>query len=314
MTNDMISVIIPVYKTEKYIERCLTSVVNQSYSNIEIILIDDASPDNCPKICDEWLQRDSRIKVFHIENKGVANARNIGIANSNGEFIAFVDSDDYIEPDMFEVLLDNLKKANADISMCSYCNNDDMPEESRNNINVLQHNEVMQKIVSGEYAYGFLWNKLYKRDAIGDAYMPHLSYSEDMVFNYYVMKNAGNLVLSDAVKYHYNVNEGSATASGFDYSNFDAVKARGIIFNDVSDDELKIYALRSCVNSEFIALSRIIRTNSCLDRYDEIRDMILASKTEILKNSVFDIKCKLKTVVLMLSPKLYNMLIKKFKF
>lgn len=310
----MISVIIPVYKTEKYIERCLNSVVHQTYKNLEIILIDDDSPDNCPKICDEWAKRDSRIKAFHIENKGVANARNIGISNSNGELIAFVDSDDYIESDMLELLYDNMIKENADISMCSYCHNDDMPEKNCNNINVFQYNEFMQNIVSGEYAYGFLWNKLYRRETIGDAYMPHLSYSEDMVFNYYVMKNAEKMVVSDAVKYHYNVNEGSATASKFDYSNLDAVKARGIILNDVVDESLKPYALKSCVTSEFIALSQMIRNHACLDRYDEIKESILSSKSAIFKSSIFDMKCKLKTFILMLSPKLYNMLINKLKF
>lgn len=310
----MISVIIPVYKTEKYIERCLNSVVHQTYKNLEILLIDDDSPDNCPKICDEWAKRDSRIKTFHIENKGVANARNIGISNSNGELIAFVDSDDYIETDMLELLSDNMIKENADISMCSYCHNDDMPEKNCNNINVFQYNEFMQNIVSGEYAYGFLWNKLYRRETIGDAYMPHLSYSEDMVFNYYVMKNAEKMVVSDAVKYHYNVNEGSATASKFDYSNLDAVKARGIILNDVVDESLKPYALKSCVTSEFIALSQMIRNHACLDRYDEIKESILSSKSAIFKSSIFDMKCKLKTFILMLSPKLYNMLIKKLKF
>lgn len=310
----MISVIIPVYKTEKYIERCLNSVVHQTYKNLEILLIDDDSPDNCPKICDEWAKRDSRIKTFHIENKGVANARNIGISNSNGELIAFVDSDDYIESDMLELLYDNMIKENADISMCSYCHNDDMPEKNSNNIIALQSDVFMQNIVSGEYAYGFLWNKLYRRETIGNAYMPHLSYSEDMVFNYYVMKNADKMVVSDAVKYHYNVNEGSATASEFDYSNLDAVKARGIIFNDIADESLKPYALKSCVTSEFIALSQMIRNHTCLDRYDEIRSSIIAYKKDIFKSSIFDMKCKLKTFILMLSPKLYNMLIKKLKF
>lgn len=314
MIKGMISIIIPVYKTERFIDRCIKSVVNQTYENIEILLIDDDSPDNCPQICDEWAKKDDRITVFHIENKGVSNARNIGIANAQGEYIGFVDSDDYIEDDMFELLLDNMKKENADISMCSYCHNDVMPEKNSNNISLLMHNELMQNIVSGEYAYGFLWNKLYKRDAIGDVYMPALSYSEDMVFNYYVMKNADRMVISDAVKYHYNVNDASATASKFDYSNLDAVKARGIIFNDTDAEELKIYALKSCVISEFIAISQMIRNNACLDRYDEIRDSIISSKKDIFTNRIFDIKCKLKTAVLMLSPKLYNKLIMKFKF
>lgn len=91
-----VTVIIPVYKAEKYIERCIESITAQTYENLEIILIDDDSPDNCPKICDDWAKRDSRVKVLHIENKGAANARNQGLKIATGDYIGFVDSDEYI--------------------------------------------------------------------------------------------------------------------------------------------------------------------------------------------------------------------------
>ena len=100
-----ISVIIPVYKVEEYLEECLRSVINQTYNNLEIILVDDGSPDHCPQLCDEWSSKDSRIKVIHKENGGLSDARNAGMSIATGEYIAFVDSDDYIAPTMYEQLL-----------------------------------------------------------------------------------------------------------------------------------------------------------------------------------------------------------------
>ena len=97
MEKPLISVIVPVYKVEPYINRCVESIVNQSYKNLEIILVDDGSPDNCPKMCDEWAEKDNRIKVIHKQNGGVSSARNEGIANSNGEYISFVDGDENIQ-------------------------------------------------------------------------------------------------------------------------------------------------------------------------------------------------------------------------
>ena len=97
MSSELISIIVPVYKVEKYIDRCVESIINQTYKNIEIILVDDGSPDNCPKICDEWAKKDKRIRVIHKENRGVSSARNVGIDVAKGKYIGFVDSDDYIE-------------------------------------------------------------------------------------------------------------------------------------------------------------------------------------------------------------------------
>ena len=100
MNEPLVSVIVPVYKVEKYLDKCIESIVGQTYENLEIILVDDGSPDNCPTMCDEWAQKDSRIKVIHKENGGLSSARNAGLDACTGDYIGFVDSDDWIEPDM----------------------------------------------------------------------------------------------------------------------------------------------------------------------------------------------------------------------
>lgn len=120
--NDLVSVIIPVYKVEPYLRECLDSVVNQTYSNLEIILVDDGSPDGCPKICDEYAERDSRVKVIHKENGGISDARNKGLDIATGEYVIFVDSDDVIHEKYVEYLYNALIESNADTSVCQMAN------------------------------------------------------------------------------------------------------------------------------------------------------------------------------------------------
>ena len=115
---DLISVIVPVYKVEQYLDECIQSIVNQTYTNLEIILVDDGSPDNCPQICDEWAKKDSRIRVLHNKNNGVSAARNAGLTIAKGQYIGFVDSDDYIAADMYESLMVGIKQGNKKISCC----------------------------------------------------------------------------------------------------------------------------------------------------------------------------------------------------
>ena len=147
---DKISVIIPVYKTEKYLEKCIKSITEQTHKNLEIILIDDDSPDDSPRICDEWALKDDRIAVYHIENKGVSNARNIALNLAQGEYIAFIDSDDYAEPNMIELLYNSIKDNGSDISVCGFYGgsyNDDL-------LNELPLNTALKYLVTGEYVYG----------------------------------------------------------------------------------------------------------------------------------------------------------------
>ncbi len=120
---DLISIIVPIYKVEKYLDRCINSLVNQTYNNIEIILVDDGSPDNCGKMCDEWAKRDNRIKVIHKENAGLGYARNSGLAEATGDYVMFVDSDDYIKENTCELVLGRIKQTNAQI--CSFGHVDD---------------------------------------------------------------------------------------------------------------------------------------------------------------------------------------------
>ena len=118
--EDLISVVVPIYNVENYIKKCVDSILSQTYKNLEIILVDDGSPDNCPQICDEYAQKDNRIKVIHKENGGLSDARNAGIDISKGKFITFIDSDDYIEKDYVEVLYNSIKENASDMAIGSH--------------------------------------------------------------------------------------------------------------------------------------------------------------------------------------------------
>ena len=118
--DEKISVIVPVYNVEQYLERCVDSIINQTYKNLEIILVNDGSTDNSGKLCDELAKRDDRIRVIHKGNGGLSDARNAGIEEAESDLIGFIDSDDYIDEDMYELLIDNLRETNADLSMCGH--------------------------------------------------------------------------------------------------------------------------------------------------------------------------------------------------
>lgn len=166
----LISIIIPVYKVERYLKRCVDSVVSQSYRNIEIILVDDGSPDNCGKICDEYAKADSRIKVIHKENGGQSSARNSGLDLSNGEYIGFVDSDDYIDSEMYETLLKLSLEHNADIVECECragkSENFSVYGKNDHTVEIYSNLEAIEKFYFGEQINGLtsmVWDKLYKR-------------------------------------------------------------------------------------------------------------------------------------------------------
>ncbi len=117
MKNELVSIVVPIYNVEKYLDRCITSIVNQTYKNLEIILVEDGSPDNCPVMCDDWAKKDNRIRVIHKENAGLGMARNTGIDNASGRYICFFDSDDYIDLNTIEKAYQNIKKYNSDIAI-----------------------------------------------------------------------------------------------------------------------------------------------------------------------------------------------------
>lgn len=180
MEKDLISVIVPVYNVEKYLEKCVQSIINQTYENLEIILVDDGATDNSGKICDEFAKKDSRIKVIHKENGGLSDARNFGLDIATGKYISFIDSDDFVNKRLFEILHKEIIKNDYDIAFCDYFKffeNDNVDEEISNSYKILEHTKY--SILNLYYDIGHkhekavvAWGKLYKSKFFKDIRYP----------------------------------------------------------------------------------------------------------------------------------------------
>jgi len=228
---DLISVIVPVYKVEKYLDACISSVVRQSYDNLEILLIDDGSPDNCPAMCDEWAKRDERIKVFHKPNSGLAGVRNFGLQHMTGRYLTWVDSDDTIHPDAIKILYDNLKNFDADISMGSWQKIYDIENYKDAKLN---HNMGNVQVFVGDQVFRLLfkhnlplimasWSKLYKREVYDGVVYPEGRVHEDE-WAHHIFAKASRLVFEDVAIYNNLQRAGSITSKKFNVARLGAVE------------------------------------------------------------------------------------------
>lgn len=256
--NDLISIIVPIYNVEKYLERCIITLVNQSYKNIEIILVCDGSPDKSGEICDKWSKKDNRIKVIHKENGGLSDARNKGLDIAKGNYICFVDSDDYVHKDYVKVLYELNLKYNADISVCGNYNvkgNEDYTVKlPKGNDFVSSAEDFLYK---KKHFYCVAWGKLYKRKIFNNIRYPKGKIHEDVAVVHRILYEAKNIAVTDLKLYYYFVNENSIMRCKYSIKHLDILdnlydsfnyffnkkeeKIAFIILNDYIDNILKEY-------------------------------------------------------------------------
>jgi len=226
----LISVIVPVYGVEQYLDRCVESIVNQTYQNLEIILVDDGSPDNCPAMCDVWAEKDSRIKVIHKENGGLSDARNAGMELATGELMGFVDSDDWIASEMYQLLYENMVETGSDISCCGVemVWEDGTPSRmlTKTGCCVLNREEAMEAIIEESWMKQPVWYKLYKNELIRDILFPVGKYHEDVFWSYKAVGRAKKVSVFDAPCYYYTQRSGSIMGSGYSLKRLDGLEAK----------------------------------------------------------------------------------------
>ncbi|MBE5740947.1 MAG: glycosyltransferase [Clostridiales bacterium] len=218
-----VSVIVPVYKVEKYLDKCVESVVNQTYKNLEIILVDDGSPDKCPQMCDEWAKKDERIKVVHKQNGGLSSARNAGIEIAKGEFLMFVDSDDTINPQMIEILIRIQSETSSDITMCSWKKVHDInnPKNKTYDVEklvcvVYENDEVFALLYNKKVPLIMAaWAKIYKRNLFTDVRYPEGKIHEDEAVIHEILNNCKKLSFIDYPMYNNTQRRDSITATTF---------------------------------------------------------------------------------------------------
>ena len=258
----LISVIIPVYNVEDCLNHCVASVCNQVYQDLEIILIDDGSTDSCPKLCDAWQEKDFRIKVIHKENGGLSSARNSGLAVATGEYVAFVDSDDYVHPEYISRLYGLIEKTGAGIALCNfrkiYTNSEDFtyPSLPDGAYTTISYEKALEELVGfNSVQYVLTWNKLYKMDVFKEIRFPVGKISEDFYVSFKVLHKAGTIAQTGDQLYYYYLRKGSIIHSRDNVSDY----------NIEALDEFDEYTAK--LGLDFKAKSIFIRCNSVMEDY-----------------------------------------------
>lgn len=225
----VVSVIVPIYNVEQYLTHCIKTILQQSYKNLEIILVDDGSPDNCGKMCDGFATKDNRIKVIHKQNGGLSDARNAGIDIATGNYITFIDSDDYVMPDMIESLMNIIDKENADIAQCNFIRSENdfigeqQHESSQSEKFTVYFDDRMSAYLKDKKINTVAWGKIYKRSLFNGIKFPVGRLHEDVFTTYKLIHEAGSVAVTDYVGYVYRINENSITTSNFFPKKLDSV-------------------------------------------------------------------------------------------
>lgn len=257
MSNEKVSVIVPIYKVEKYLDRCVHSILNQTYKNLEIILVDDGSPDNCPQMCDAYAKQDERIRVIHKENGGLSDARNAGLDIASGAYISFVDSDDWIHHQMIEILVNMIEQKQCEIAICqsqyAYESKEYKDSLYESKSIAEQARMITRKVSQYDYfdksdqrnAYTVAWNKLYHRRLFDKIRYPKGKVHEDEFTTFKLLYEAEGITWTDTVLYYYFVREdsimGEFKKSRFDI--FDAYLEKIQCYQNWNEDELAIKML-----------------------------------------------------------------------
>lgn len=317
-----VSVIVPIYNVEDYLKCCVDSIVNQTYKNLEIILVDDGSPDNCGKMCDDFAKQDDRIKVIHKENGGLSDARNAGLDVASGDLIAFVDSDDYIDLNMVEVLVEALEKNDADISMCRYSKvypDVETEDIGDNTESVFLKTDGLKEYLLARFVDPFVWNKLYRKEIIDNIRFVKGVLGEDNEFNYKVFLNSEKSVLIQKPLYKYRQERpGAITESSYiSEKKIHSIYNWDKIHNDckVNAPQLEMYVIRRRAYFYIGAYNKIILHKSQEYEADKknIRLFLKEYKKQILKSDICDKKLKISVMLLCVCPPFYSVVMKVFK-
>lgn len=312
-----ISIVVPVYNVEKYLGKCLDSLLKQTFSDFEILLIDDGSTDRSLKICEKYAEKDSRIRVIHQKNQGLSAARNTGIENASGKYIGFIDSDDYIDEDMYEYLYEQITNQKADIAVCGIYNEyADIVRRAypKDEYIIANQKEAMAMVLEANKISVNAVNKLYKIEIFKNLRYPVGKLSEDAHLILEILLQTEKIVISTAPKYHYVHRENSITTAPYgkkDLSVIEAYVKNKKIIEKYYPDLLEVAEFR-CFYAYFYVLDKMALTKNFKDKETRKRLIkeIRANKEKLKKNSYVGRNRKIAAMGLMLHPIFYNMFVK----
>ena len=246
----MITIVVPVYKVEEYLHRCVDSILNQSYTDFQLVLVDDGSPDNCGKMCDNYTEKDSRVFVIHQKNGGLSAARNTGInwfyEQNNSDYITFLDSDDWVHPDYLKTLLDGITKNDVKISVCNYKRvNTEVPHESFIDFSY-ELTTPEDFLVNHSWQYNYAWGKLYHKSLFDDVRYPVGKNFEDTFTTYKLLHKCEKIAYTDLQLYYYLRNEAGISRSPW--------KPSELVIFDAMQEQMQFYkekGLQKAFDKEF---------------------------------------------------------------
>ncbi len=245
-----ISVIVPIYNVKDYLDRCVESIVNQTYRDLEIILVDDGSTDGSALLCDDWENKDNRIRVVHQKNKGLSGARNAGLEIASGEYLSFIDGDDWIDKEFYTYLKQLIDSNNCSMASCAYFKTHGKGQEQRRKricIRKMNKEESLIWFLKGAIKGGVsdvsCCTKLYKREVFDDILFPENVIFEDVITNWKIVNKLNGYIYSDCVKYYYYMRDDSITRKNFKMNVFDLEIGANIIMDDVRNMSTKVQKL-----------------------------------------------------------------------
>lgn len=313
--NGLISVIVPVYNVEKYLARCVDSIIAQTYSNLEIILVDDGATDRSGLICDEYAQKDSRIRVIHKENGGLSDARNAGIEASNGQYLCFIDSDDFVDAEILEILYRLILDNEADISVCGIRNCYDSGKVLQcNEIKQLQFSgtEALRNILEGKDLFGSICNKLIRIDLCHEHRFLKGKTYEDAFFIPELFLRAEKVAATTQPLYNYWHRSDSITTKPFSRKNMDVVDAYDYTYKVVCDrkPELRDVAEFRIYWAYFVVLDKMLETGKYkeLPQFAQVHRFLKKNWINIVRCKYFQNTRRLAAVALGIHLQLYRML------
>ena len=316
--GEKISVIVPVYNVEQYLERCVDSIINQTYTNLEIILVNDGSTDNSGKLCDELAKKDERIRVIHKENGGLSDARNRGIDEAESDLVGFIDSDDYIDSDMYEVLLKNLNNTDADLSMCAlYDVYNNTPEAQVANKETweLSSEQAIKMVMEAKILSVTAVNKLYRKSLFSDLKFEVGKIAEDSCIMVKLLDKCKKIVATNEKKYYYVHRENSITTQKFSTKFLNVIEAYEQNSNIILEKypKLKGVAQTRMNWAYFYVLDRLLLDDNYNDK--ELENKLISylknHRKDILNDPLFTKGRKIGFIALLLNRNLYRKLIEK---
>lgn len=313
----LISVIVPVYNVEQYIEKGITSLLGQSYTNLEIILVDDGSTDRSGEICDEYAGRDERIKVFHVPNGGQSTARNVGLSHAIGDFIGFMDSDDYVEATMYEQMINVMSEYDAGIVECDFDGRKiPAPERDRlDRVTVMSGYDAIKRQLDirqkGQFPSSSVWSNLFKREVIEGLRFPEGKIHEEFAYLCEAFLRTRQYVYVNEIYYHRTLREDSTTAMKFTLRAFDKVDVYRIR-NQFLEEQNETELLELSKEQEYVLLLHYYGEsvkNGMKEKEKETEAYLLENKAKINVDALPKDKGR-RFKLFFFSPSLYRTLIK----